>query len=60
MNKEYLLEQKIRSYDRGHGKKGGESKGGGKDWKGKGKAKGRNTKDGSVWDKTAAKKDETK
>ena len=59
MNKEYLLEQKIRSYDRGQGR-GGESKGGGKDQKGKGKAKSRNTKDGSVWDKTAAKKDETK
>lgn len=60
MNKEFLLEQKIRSYDRGQGRKGSESKGGGKDQKGKGKGKGRNTKDGAMWDKTAGKKDETK
>ena len=61
MNKEFLLDQKLKSYDRGQGRRDRESKGGGKEGaKGKGKAKGKNTKDGGAWDKTAPKKDEPK
>ena len=59
--KEFLLDQKLKTYDKGPNRKEREQKGKGKDGGGaKGKGKDRGAKGTGNWDKTAPKKDEAK
>lgn len=59
--KEYLLEQKIRNYDRGWSRQNqGGAKGKGKEGKGKSKDKDKGGTGGGSWEKQPPKKTESK
>ena len=61
VTKEYLIDQKLKAYDKNPYRREGAPKGKGKESTGgKGKTKGRGAKDGGGWDKTAPKKDDAK